>query len=157
MHPFANDFITLYSSPEPQRLFAYSPGIARLPNGWLVATLDLGGPGATELPEPKYPRGEMGWSWQGKVFTSDDGGQTPSLPDARPRSDRFRCGGCESKFLAVESKFLAVLRNLCGDRPDMDKRTRAQPWATRCNPVGVENRRCLPQSLTEYQKCSCFT
>ena len=26
---------------------------------------------------------------------------TPSLPDARPRSDRFRCGGRESKFLAV--------------------------------------------------------
>lgn len=31
--------------------------------------------------------------------------QTPSLPDARPRSDRFRCGGRESKFLAV--KFFA--------------------------------------------------
>ena len=28
--------------------------------------------------------------------------QTPSLPDARPRSDRFRCGGRESKFLAVK-------------------------------------------------------
>jgi len=27
--------------------------------------------------------------------------QTPSLPDARPGSDRFRCGGRESKFLAV--------------------------------------------------------
>ena len=26
--------------------------------------------------------------------------QTPSLPDADPRSDRFRCGGRESKFLA---------------------------------------------------------
>lgn len=26
--------------------------------------------------------------------------QTPSLPDARPRSDRFRCAGRESKFLA---------------------------------------------------------
>ena len=26
---------------------------------------------------------------------------TPSLPDARPRSDRFRCGGRKSKFLAV--------------------------------------------------------
>ena len=24
-------------------------------------------------PEPKYQRGEMGWAWQGKVFTSDDG------------------------------------------------------------------------------------
>ena len=27
--------------------------------------------------------------------------QTPSLPDARPRSDRFRCGGRESEFLAA--------------------------------------------------------
>ncbi|MEN9574828.1 MAG: hypothetical protein RL514_2683 [Verrucomicrobiota bacterium] len=30
--------------------------------------------------------------------------QTPSLPDADPRSDRFRCGGRESKFLAVAVK-----------------------------------------------------
>ena len=29
--------------------------------------------------------------------------QTPSLPDARPRSDRFRCGGRESNFLAAIS------------------------------------------------------
>lgn len=27
--------------------------------------------------------------------------QPPSLPDARPRSDRFRCDGRESDFLAV--------------------------------------------------------
>jgi hypothetical protein len=57
--PLANDFITLYESPEPQRLFSYSPGIARLANGRLIATLDLGGPGAAELPEPKYPRGDL--------------------------------------------------------------------------------------------------
>ncbi len=76
IHPLANDFITLYESPDPQRLCAYSPGIARLENGRFVATIDLGGPGAAELPEPKYQRGEMGWSWQGKVFTSDDGGTT---------------------------------------------------------------------------------
>ena len=31
---------------------------------------------------------------------------TPSLPDAHPRSDRFRCGGRESKFLAV--KFIRI-------------------------------------------------
>jgi len=74
IHPLANDYITLYASPDPQRLFAYSPGIARLENGRLLATIDLGGPGAAELPEPKYQRGEMGWSWQGKVYTSDDGG-----------------------------------------------------------------------------------
>ncbi len=73
-HPLANDFVPLHESPDPQRLFAYSPGIARLEGGRLVATLDLGGPGAAELPEPKYQRSEMGWSWQGKVHTSDDGG-----------------------------------------------------------------------------------
>jgi len=27
---------------------------------------------------------------------------TPSLPDARPRSDRFRCGGREGKFLLTQ-------------------------------------------------------
>ena len=30
--------------------------------------------------------------------------QTPSLPDAEPRSDRPQCGGRESKFLAVYLK-----------------------------------------------------
>jgi hypothetical protein len=33
----------------------------------------------------------------------NDVGQTPSLPGTRPRSDRFRCGGRESKFLAATS------------------------------------------------------
>ncbi len=71
----ANDFVTLFESPDPARLFAYSPGIARLASGRLVATLDLGGPGAAELPGVKWQRGENGWSWQGRVFTSDDGGR----------------------------------------------------------------------------------
>ncbi len=74
--PLANEFVTLYQSPDPQRLFSYSPGIARLESGRLVASIDLGGPGAADLPEPKYQRGEMGWSWQGKVYISDDGGAT---------------------------------------------------------------------------------
>jgi hypothetical protein len=40
--------------------------------------------------------------------------QTPSLPDACSRSNRFRCGGRESKFLADESKFLADIRETEG-------------------------------------------
>ena len=31
-------------------------------------------------------------------------GQTPSLPDARPHSDRLRCGGRGSKFLQLLTK-----------------------------------------------------
>jgi len=33
------------------------------------------------------------------VWNIGHDGQTPSLPDVRPRSDRFWCGGRESKFL----------------------------------------------------------
>lgn len=64
MHPaptpfasLANNFVTLFESPDPQRLFAYRPGIACLPSGLQVATI---GPGAVALSEPNYQRGEMG-------------------------------------------------------------------------------------------------
>jgi hypothetical protein len=44
---------------------------------------------------------------------------TPSLPDARPRSDRFRCGGRESNFLAVSrASALYFLSNM-----DVTRRT----------------------------------
>ncbi len=74
--PLADNFVKIYESPDPKRLFAYSPGITRLENGRLIATLDLGGPGAADLPGPKIDRGELGWSWQGKIYTSDDGGRS---------------------------------------------------------------------------------
>ncbi len=41
------------------------------------------------------------------LFMSSD--QTPSLPDARPRSDRFRCGGRESNFLRIYSTAMGWL------------------------------------------------
>ena len=31
VRPLAEDYATLYASPDPQRLFCYSPGIVRLP------------------------------------------------------------------------------------------------------------------------------
>ena len=54
--PLANEYITVYESPEPEHTFAYAPGLARLADGRLVATCEVTG--------------------SGKVFTSDDGGQT---------------------------------------------------------------------------------
>jgi hypothetical protein len=74
--PLADGHVTLYESPDPQRLFAYSPGIIRLADGRLVATIDLGGPGASELPDPKFRRTEPRGVWQGRVLTSDDAGST---------------------------------------------------------------------------------
>lgn len=63
-HPLANDFVTVYASPDPDRVFCYTPGLARLDSGRLVATLDLGGPG--------LKKGDP----HGRIFTSDDHGRT---------------------------------------------------------------------------------
>ncbi len=76
IRPLADEFTVLYESPDPARIYAYSPGIFRLPGGRLVATFDLGGPGVRELPGVKWSRGESGYAWQGRVHTSDDGGLT---------------------------------------------------------------------------------
>lgn len=74
VRPLADNDVTLFESPDPLRVFAYSPGIARLESGRLIATLDLGGPGAVELPGPKWRKGETGWAWQGRALTSDNAG-----------------------------------------------------------------------------------
>ncbi len=74
--PLADDFTTLFESPDPQRLFAYSPGIVRLASGRLVATIDLGGPGIKEWPGLKWERPGRGDEWQGRVYSSDDHGLT---------------------------------------------------------------------------------
>ncbi len=64
----------IYRSPDPKTVWAYSPGICALPSGRLIATMDQGGPGVKNLP------GEKGMSWksfcQGKIYISDDGGET---------------------------------------------------------------------------------
>lgn len=62
MNPLADEFVTIYESPDPSSIFCYSPGIARLTSGRLVATMDFAGPGV----QTPY----------GKIFTSDDRGKT---------------------------------------------------------------------------------
>jgi hypothetical protein len=74
IRPMANDFVTVYESPDPQCVFPRSPGLARLDGGRLVASFDLGGPGMKAWPEPKGIR--YGNPVQTKVYTSDDGGKT---------------------------------------------------------------------------------
>jgi len=69
--PLANQFTVVYESPEPPRIYAYSPGLTRLPGGRLIATMDQGGAVAS-LPGVRRDK----WLWCGKVFTSDDRGRT---------------------------------------------------------------------------------
>lgn len=62
----------IWESPDAAKVFAYSPGLTRLPSGRLVATMEQGGPGAKELPV----RQEGKIRWKGRVYTSDDHGAT---------------------------------------------------------------------------------
>lgn len=73
----ANDFVVVCESPDPENVYCCTPGITRFDNGRLVATMDLGGPGVEDLfYGHSFERGERGYSWVGKVFTSDDSGRT---------------------------------------------------------------------------------
>ncbi len=63
VRPLAQEHVVVYESPDPARVYCYTPGILRLPDGRLIATLDVGGPGVSAM-EPR-----------GRIFISDDGGQ----------------------------------------------------------------------------------
>lgn len=76
VRPLANDFVIVCKSPDPQQVFCGTPGLARLPNGRLMATMDMFGPGAADLPEPKGFRHDKKTYHKGNVFTSDDHGGT---------------------------------------------------------------------------------
>ncbi|MFQ6096126.1 MAG: sialidase family protein [Armatimonadota bacterium] len=68
----ANEYVVVYESPDPKRIYAYSPGLCRLPSGRLVATMDRGGPGVADIPGIRRDGG----LWRGMIFTSDDRGRT---------------------------------------------------------------------------------
>jgi hypothetical protein len=107
--PLADEFVAVYESPDARRICAYSPGLALLAGGRLVATLDLGGPGVAEMSGEKY-RGHGG-QWLGNVYTSDDRGRTWThradfpLIHARP----FAAGG--AVYILGHADDLKVMRS----------------------------------------------
>jgi hypothetical protein len=72
--PLAQDHVAVFTSPDPQAVHAYSPGICRLPSGRLVATCDLCGPDMSIIAGPKGVSPENGRPCQGRVYLSDDHG-----------------------------------------------------------------------------------
>ena len=81
IRPLANDYVVIHESPDPARVFCYTPGIAKCDDR-LIATLDLGGPGVQDLDDIKGVRG--GKVWQGRIYTSDDHGRTWTSRGAFP-------------------------------------------------------------------------
>ncbi|MAG13797.1 MAG: hypothetical protein CMN78_04295 [Spirochaetales bacterium] len=82
IEPLAQSYTVVYESPDPATIFCYSPGILVLDSKFggakcrrLIATIDVSGPGAKKLPGKKgYRARKDGSAWQGKIFSSDDGG-----------------------------------------------------------------------------------
>lgn len=113
IQPIANDYTTVFASPNPSRIYAFSPGIAVLPGGRLLVTMDVGGPdveriaGDRSLLVSRFNR-----SGFGKVFLSDDGGLSWThvhdmpLKHARP----FVAG--DAVYIIGHQNDLAIIRSL---------------------------------------------
>ena len=120
-------------------MFAYSPGIVRLDSGRLIATLDLGGPGMKDWPEPKGRRGSE--LVQGKVFTSDDGGLTWTHRTDFPffHATPFVAG--ESLYVLGHAGDLMIIRS--NDHgatwSEVAKLTKGQFWTGHAHNICYEN------------------
>lgn len=76
MKHLADDFKVVVTSPKSEDTFCYSPGILRANNGRLIASMDFSGPGVRRLEgcAQRWP-GDRRYNL-GKVFVSDDEGET---------------------------------------------------------------------------------
>ena len=77
--------VIVFRSPSTENVFCYSPALLVLPSGRILASFDLGGPGAAQLPGAKtaeYANGRI--KFQNRIMYSDDQGkswtQAGSLP-----------------------------------------------------------------------------
>ncbi|WP_395749141.1 sialidase family protein [Prosthecobacter sp.] len=69
VRPLAQEHVVIWSSPDPARLYGYTPGICRLPSGRLVVTHEVSSAGKAVTPEKKAFH-------ESRILTSDDGGRT---------------------------------------------------------------------------------
>jgi len=111
--PLAQDHITVYKSPDPENLYAYSPGICILPGGELVATIDLGGPGAKTLSGPVFSRKLNAHQsyWQGRVYLSVDGGKSWDLKRKYPFMHARPFVSGKSLYVLGQSDDLVIIRS----------------------------------------------
>lgn len=107
--PLAQDHVAVFESPEPQRLFCYTPGLARCPGGRLIATCDLAGPALDQVPGPQFQSGAS--RMQGLVFTSDDRGATWILRQRFPffHARPFVAGG--TLYVLGHARHLEIIRS----------------------------------------------
>jgi len=124
IRPLAQEFVTVCESPDPQKIFCFTPGIVRLDNGRLVATCDLGGPGM-KSGQP-----------HGRIFTSDDHGQTWTPRGTFPFEHARPFVAGKSLYILGQAKDLMVIRSDDGGETWFApaKLTSGQEWSqSACN------------------------
>lgn len=121
--PLANDYVTVYESPDPANVYAFSPGLAILPSGRLVATMDQGGKGVKNLPGLKKEGKRV---WNGKILTSDDHGRTWTERSAMPMAHARPFVAGKSVYVLGKDPDLGIMRS------DDDGMTWSNPsWITK--------------------------
>jgi hypothetical protein len=124
VRPLANEYVVVCESPSPANIFCYTPGLARLENGRLVATMDFGGPG--------MPKGQP----RGRCFTSDDRGQTWTARGSFPFYHARPLVAGRSLYILGHSGDLMVIRSDDGGQTWTEpvKLTENQSWhQSACN------------------------
>lgn len=135
----ADRYTTLYTSPDPQNVYTGSPSIEVCPDGTIVASMDLFGPGVKALPGAKGDRPFPRQTMQGKVFTSDDGGSTWTFRTDFPFMHA-------RLFTAGETLYLI---GLCGDVKIMASNDGGTTWG---EPVSLTDRGDWAQGATNVWK-----
>lgn len=122
----ANEYVVVRESPDPERLQVYSPGIARLDNGRLLATCDS----AVREPRDGWARIEGGRYWINEFFTSDDRGRTWAQRHTAPmmHARPFYSGG--NAYVLGHSHDLTICRSRDNGTSwsDPTKLTEGQSW-----------------------------
>jgi len=105
----ANRFTVLRQSPDPARVYVYSPGLARLDSGRLVATCDVCS--HPDLHAPGAPLGPAGRTWMNEVYTSDDHGRTWTRRGAAPMMHARPFTAGRSLYVLGHANDLTIVRS----------------------------------------------
>jgi len=95
IRPLAQHHVVIDRSPDAKSIFLGTPGIVAAPDGRLVATVDLFGPGVSHVEWPKGILPGAGGAVVGKIFISKDNGNTWTLASTYPffHARPFTAGG----------------------------------------------------------------
>ena len=128
MEKIGKQISVLFRSATPETVYAYSPGICVLPGGRLIATMDLGGPGVSELDGIK---GSVGTAQvKGKIFLSDNGGESWRFITDTPMQHARPFISGNSIYVLGHASDLTIVRSDDGGESWSDpvKLTQGQLW-----------------------------